>query len=33
MVRRMRTWLGRLARDITRKIAGAAGDAINLVAA
>jgi IS5 family transposase len=25
LVRRMRTWLGRLARDITRKIAGAAG--------
>jgi IS5 family transposase len=25
VVRRMRTWLGRLARDITRKIAGAAG--------
>jgi IS5 family transposase len=33
VVSRMRTWLGRLARDITRKIAGAAGDAINLVAA
>jgi hypothetical protein len=29
----MRTRLGRLARDITRKIAGAAGDAIHLILA